>query len=77
MVRAKFVVEKIITHRSHNGVEVFLSAVMDNTTEENRRFAKYTPSGELRMVIDNPPAAAFFELGKTCYVDFINAEESK
>jgi len=44
------------------------SAVYDHTTEENRRFTKATPFGELRMRVDNP--AVKFDTGVFYYLDF-------
>lgn len=73
MVRAKFQVTAI--KKMHWGVTILeLSAVYDDGIEENRRFAKATPSGKLEMQIDNPPATEFFELGQWYYLDFSKAE---
>lgn len=44
------------------------TAVYDNTTEENQRFTKATPWGELKMRVDNP--AVTFEVGTFYYLDF-------
>lgn len=33
------------------------------TSEENKRWAKYTPSGRLELTITNPAAFGFFEPG--------------
>jgi hypothetical protein len=49
---------------------VILSAVAG---EENKTWAKYTPSGKIELSIDNPDAYAYFELGKTYFVDFTEA----
>jgi len=73
MVRGKFTLHSI-QHHSYGGQTFRFGAVYDNGTEENRRFAKATPSGTLEMTVDNPPAQAFFELGKTYYLDFSKAE---
>jgi hypothetical protein len=45
----------------------------DDTIPEDKRFQKATPSGHAEMTVDNPAAIAYFELGKTYYVDFTNA----
>ena len=42
--------------------------------DENARFTKATPWGEIRLGIDNPTALAAFEVGKSYYVDFNLAE---
>ena len=73
MVRGKFTLSSITSH--NYGAQTFnFSAVYDNGTEENKRYAKATPSGQLQMTVDNPPAQAFFELGKAYYLDFSKAE---
>lgn len=41
---------------------------------ENARFTTATPSGEIRMTIDNPAAMEQFQTGKSYYVDFTPAE---
>lgn len=77
-VRARFWVKEIIHH--HNGsvgtdqpVTVKLSVAYNNG-EGNKDWAKYTPSGDIVMMITNPPASEMFELGKHFYVDFTPAE---
>jgi site-specific DNA-cytosine methylase len=42
----------------------------DTTIEEDRRFSKATPSGEITMFVDNPPASDFLIEGGVFYVDF-------
>ncbi len=39
-------------------------------SDENMRFTKATPWGEIRLGIDNPTARDQFEVGKQYYVDF-------
>lgn len=74
MVRAKFRVSAI-TEYEYQGSKLFkLIAVYDDGIEENKRFATATPSGTLEIHINNPPAAEFFELGKSYYLDFSKAE---
>jgi hypothetical protein len=73
MVRAKFQVQAI-TETSW-GAKIFkLAPMYDTSIEEDRRYSKATPSGSLEMQINNPPAAAFFELGKSYYIDFTKAD---
>lgn len=48
------------------------TAVYDDGTPENQRYAKYTPSGRLEITVDNP--AVEFELGKDYYLDFTPVE---
>ena len=74
-VRAKFrcnSVEQFDTTGS--GMRSFrFSAVYDDGVPENERYAKYTPSGELRIAVDNPNVT--FEPGKSYYLDFSSVEE--
>lgn len=67
MVRAKF---RCVG--SNEGV-VTLYPVMGGS-EENNTFWKYTPSGQITMMITNPEAINQFEAGKEYYVDFTAAE---
>jgi len=45
----------------------------DPTVPEDQRYAKYTPSGELRITVDNPAVA--FIPGRDYYLDFTPVEE--
>lgn len=48
--------------------EVKLLAQYDEALDEDRRFAKATPSGELIAMITNPNLDGFYEPGKTYYL---------
>lgn len=78
MVRAKFKVDKI--ERTMYGKEelqtICLSAVYggDNASEENKKFWKWTPVGNITLGTINPEVAAVFELGKEYYIDFTRTE---
>ena len=75
MVRGKFTLQSITHHSWSPTAQTFkFGAIYDNSTEENRRYSKATPTGTLEMTVDNPPAQAFFEIGKTYYLDFTKAE---
>ena len=67
-VRAKFQLNSI-TNYAYGGKQLKFAVVYDTSTEENRRFTKATPSGQMEMTIDNPEAVAQFELGKFYYAD--------
>lgn len=56
MVRAKFMVQEIIHHSYGSGTTIVLRPQYDTSVEADKRFAKATPNGELRMFVDNPPA---------------------
>ena len=42
--------------------------------KENATWSKYTPSGEIKMMITNPGAIEAFSPGKSYYVDFTPAD---
>lgn len=61
------------TGNAENGGSVRLEAVYDGS-DENKSWAKYTPSGHVEMWINNPPAYDGFEVGKAYYIDFTPTE---
>lgn len=70
MVRAKVICNGVANNH------VTFNTVYEPDVErdsENARFTKATPSGEIRMHIDNEVALAQFEQGKQYYVDFTPA----
>ncbi len=70
-VRAKFKCTSVTAFE--NGKSAKLNAVY-GTSEENKDFTQYTPSGELNINITNEaPAVDFFEPGKEYYLDFTKA----
>lgn len=76
-VRAKFFVQEI-TRRAYNpgAVEVTLSAVSRGA--DNKEWAAATPSGSIKMSIQNESAAeAFYQLGDEFYVDFTPAPKGQ
>jgi hypothetical protein len=69
-VRAKFRVNSKSEPSSEGDVaNISLGAVYDGS-EENKRFFKYTPSGQIQMGTINAEAANQFEVGDEFYVDF-------
>lgn len=72
-IRAKFHVVSKTQYHGGSG-NVVLQAVT-NTSEENKTFWKYTPSGKIEMGIDNPAAFDALILGAEYYVDFTKAEK--
>ena len=77
-VRAKFQVQRISQVSWDPQVrEVTLGAVCARSIPEDQKFAQCTPSGTLVMMIDNPPAAESFVLGKCVYVDFTEAPSAE
>jgi hypothetical protein len=72
--RAKFRCNSV-TSFGGDSKEVSLSVVYDpNGNGENANFTKATPSGEMKMRIDNPAAAVQFVPGEFYYVDISPAE---
>jgi hypothetical protein len=67
-VRAKFRVQYV--QDFGNSKKVYLTPVTADELPENQRFHKYTPSGSIEMMIDNPPASDQFKPGMDVYVDF-------
>jgi hypothetical protein len=47
----------------------------DGDEKANAEWSKWTPSGELRLVITNPAAYGQFKIGKAYYVDLTSAED--
>lgn len=69
-VRAKFVVTEVA--QTVAGSRIRMSPVT-GTSEENKSFFKWTPSGQLDMGIVAPETAAVFTPGAEFYVDFTPA----
>lgn len=74
MVRAKFRCEGKET--LENGCIIHLSPVTSGS-EENEKFFKYTPFGEIKLGVVNEEASKQFVSGKEYYVDFTSVEEYK
>jgi hypothetical protein len=70
-MRAKF----ICTSKTETmqGIEVTLHPVV-NGSEENKKFFKYTPYGDIKIGTINQDAAAEIVIGAQYYVDFTKAE---
>jgi hypothetical protein len=73
-VRAKFQCVKVKDQPDAQQKLVDFTAVIDGN-EENKSFAKYTPSdGAYLNISHETPASNFFEEGKEYYLDFTKAE---
>lgn len=71
-VQAKFWVKEITHHHNGNSAAdqaatVKLAPVFDDA---NKDWSKWTPQGEISMMITNPSAIAAFELGKKYLIEF-------
>ena len=73
-VRTKMYLTEITEH-SWGGKTLKFETVYDENIPEDQRFQKATPSGSIKMSIDNPTALAQFEIGKHYYVDFNSVPE--
>lgn len=72
--RAKFRCASYKKYSDGDGpVEYEFTAVYDDGIPENKRFHKYSPSGRLVITVDNPNVN--YKVGKSYYLDFIEAEE--
>ncbi len=72
-MRAKFYCDSVKTGHGHE--EASLRAISDGDTEENSRFAQATPTGELKITIDNLAALGFLIPGRSYYLDFTLAND--
>lgn len=71
--RAKFRVTQKTEFAGATNRQYKLMAVMDNSTPENARFSRYTPSGEMTINVDNPDVE--LEVGADYYLDFTKADQ--
>jgi hypothetical protein len=74
VTRAKFRCNSVLktVHTGDQRTYEF-TAVYDDGIPENERYAKYTPSGTLRISVDNPNVE--FTLGTSYYLDVVEAAE--
>ncbi|MEB7925463.1 hypothetical protein NGJ69_17240 [Atlantibacter hermannii] len=72
-VRAKFHCTSIQKSPDHSSAVVTLGAVTTGSVE-NESWSKYTPSGQLQMVVSNPAAFGQFEQGKEYFIDIQPAD---
>lgn len=72
-VRAKFKCSSVTRFEHRKRIHL---DVVQNGSEENKQFTKFTPSGNMEITIENDaPAATFFKVGKEYYLDFSAASE--
>ena len=72
-VRAKFVCQAKTPAEDGSHVTYAFSAVYGDGNEENAKFFKFTPSGQLSLGCCNPEVD--FEVGAEYYLDFTKAEK--
>lgn len=71
-VRAEFHCNAI-NKSPDNSTAVAHLIVVTTGSAENESWSKYTPSGQLQMVISNPAAFEQIELGKEYFIDIVPA----
>lgn len=71
--RAKFTVDEVTLHR-YGGRTIRMYPVCADEIPENQRFNDATPSGELKMCVNNQEASKHFNPGDEFYVDFTKVE---
>jgi len=70
MVRGKWRLDEVhALHWSSTAKRYVFNAVCNDGTPENERYHKFTPTGSMTMLIDNPTAQAKFELGREYFFD--------
>jgi hypothetical protein len=75
-IRAKFKLHTVKHSdfgNNYGSTELVFHTEYDSTIEEDRRFTKETPNGNLTMTVDNPVALEYFKASKTYYLDFSEA----
>jgi hypothetical protein len=73
-IRCKFVCQSIQDNGTPESKRVTLGTQYDPELPEDQRFTRWTPSGTLDVVIDNPAAVAQLAVGKAFYVDLLPVE---
>ena len=73
MTRAKMRLDYITNMFGTDNRIIRFTGVCDDSTEENRRFSKYTPSGYFEIHCNNPTVLKNLELGKYYYFDIYEA----
>lgn len=72
-IRAKFVCDRIEDLPTQEEKQIYLSAVVGDS-EENKSFSRWTPSGNLDMIVSNETSAGdLFEVGQEYYLDIQKA----
>lgn len=75
-VRAKFKLDTIVEPIAPGMGRIFYFNAVTDGSEENKSFARYTPAGQFTMTVDeDTPAASYFQVGKSYYLDFNETPE--
>lgn len=76
-VIAKFTAEMNQPSSSNDCNDITLRAVYADGNEENKRFFKWTPTGQINMSVVSQETAGFFEPGEDYFVTFTKATKPK
>lgn len=78
VMRAKFVIDAVAHHEGADTLQFRAIGKNDcydaDGLDENSTFSAFTPSADLRMVVNNPALVGKFKAGQQFYVDFTEAE---
>lgn len=78
MVRAKFCLVEVRKSSSNPTAQTLIfEPRYTKSSGEDKSYSRYTPSGRLEMLVDNPPVLERFELGKAYYLDFSEAPNNQ
>lgn len=75
-VRAKFQCVAVTNYQGDRK-KVELSVRYDTSIEEDKRFTKYMPSGDIVISIENASINDFYVPGKSYYLDFTPIEDEQ
>lgn len=77
-MRAKMKITKIEQHEScevlHFTAVAKNSSYPEDGSDEDNTYAKFSPSGELKLTVANPALIGKFKAGEKYYLDFTKAE---
>jgi hypothetical protein len=78
-VRAKFMLTEHHIRACGGGQsyhEFVFTPQYNPETPEDQRFSKASPTGEMKIVVDNPPVVEYWaaRMGKQFYLDFTEAD---
>lgn len=80
VMRAKFVVSNVETNADGTAETLHFSAVAkstaydENGSDDDNSYARWTPSAECKMHVNNPALLGKFKPGQKFYVDFSSAD---
>jgi hypothetical protein len=74
-IRCKFVLQSV-TDYGHGTKEFRFAAQYDMNIPEDRRFNSATPTGDMRMMVNNPAVIERYKVGQAYYFDCTEAPYS-